>query len=146
RSLSLGVDSNPLELASELVPVLLVRRAHVRPFIYAHVGGIVSREDVRVGVIDAAGPDLLAIDIEGGRSAFAASAVVGEVELDGRFAWSKRFGGVDRVLVKAHMVVGVRRLAIHHVETPPAEASALAEDNAVSATFGNLHVRRDRHR
>ena len=87
-------------------------------------------------LLDAPGPDLLAIDVEGGRSAFAASAVVGEIELDGRLAWYKLLGGVDRVLVKTHMVVGVRRLAVHHVEAPPAEAAALAEDHAVGALLG----------
>ena len=102
-----------------------------------------DREDVGVGVLDASRPDLLAVDVERGRSAFAAAvAVVGEIELDRRLAGRKPLAGVDRVLLKTHKVVGVGRLAVLHVEAPAAEAAALAEDHAVGAAWRESRRRR----
>ena len=45
----LHVDRDLLDVAGELVPVLLVGRAHVGALVHAHVGGVVGGEDVGVG-------------------------------------------------------------------------------------------------
>ena len=47
--------------------------------------------------------------------------------------------------MKTHKVVGVGRFAVHDVETPSAETSALAEDHAIRAGR-NFDIRRERLR
>src|SRR4029434_4278784 len=75
-----------------------------------------------------------------------AVAVVGELELDRRFAWGDPLAAVDRVLLKAYKVVRVGRLAVLGVEAPNTEPAALAQHHATGATGRNLYVGRDRHR
>jgi hypothetical protein len=71
RSLSFGVSILPVNLF-----VLLICRADVGPFVYTHVGGVIGVEDVGVGPLDASGPDLLVVHVEGGRAALASIPVV----------------------------------------------------------------------
>ena len=79
--------------AGELVVVLPVGGTDVGAFVHADVGGIVGREDVRVGVLDATRADLLAVDEDRGRPTLAAAvAVVGEVERDRRLAGREPLG------------------------------------------------------
>src|SRR5262249_56563750 len=104
------------------------RRALVR----AHVGPFVRRERTALGAVDPTRRDLLAVDEECAGAALAdATTVIGELEADRCLPSGQRLLGGHRVALEAQPVVGVRWLAVFHVEAPAAEATCLSQDHAV---------------
>lgn len=83
-----------LDLTGEFELSFVVRIGHRCSLVDAHIRSIISREDVRLGMLDSAFGRLLAVDVNGAFPSITASAVVGEVKLDEGLAGREGCGPV----------------------------------------------------
>src|SRR5690606_7256693 len=135
------VEPHRVQRAGERVVHDRIVVGHRRRAVAADVERLVEREVVRNGRLDLALGDLLAVDEQAtGAAAPDASALVAEVEHHLVPAGRQRLRRGDLLDAQAEVVVGVARLAVRHVERPPAEATALGDDHAVRAAFGHFHL------
>src|SRR5262245_34981380 len=130
---------------------------HWRSRVFADVETLVEREPKRLGQLDAAFGDFLAVDRKRPLSTLAgAPAVVGKVESDDVFARrepiSRRYAVLvlllDRILVAILIGkrIGEHGFAVEHKQAPTAKASALSDDDPVGPTLGDIDVSTDAKR
>src|SRR5262245_38069107 len=127
---------------------------HRRSRVFADVETFVERESNRLGQLDAAFGDFLAVDRKRPLSALSeAPTVVGKVEPNDVFARRKlisRRYAVLVLLLKRILVailigkrIGEHGFAVEHKQAPTAKASTLSHDDAVGPTLGDIDVSTD---
>src|SRR5262245_14922669 len=124
---------------------------HWRSRVFADVETLVKREPKRLGQVDAAFGDFLAVDRKRPLSTLAGPpAVVGKVESNDVFAGreliSRRYAVLvlllNRILVAILIGkrIGKHGFAVEYKQAPTAKASALGDDDPVGPTLGDIDV------
>src|SRR5262245_32754293 len=130
---------------------------HWRSRVFADVKTLVKREPKRLGQVDAAFGDFLAVDRKRPLSTLAGPpAVVGKVESNDVFARreliSRRYAVLvlflNRILVAILIGkrIGEHGFAVEHKQAPTAKASSLSDDDPVGPTLGAINVCADAER
>ena len=100
----------------------------------ADVAGLVGGEGHRLGLLDPALADGLAVVVQRDVAALGqTAAVVGELHPHLVLARGNRLVGGDEVVLDAEEVVAVLQLALVRVQRPAADAAALGDDHAGGA-------------
>src|SRR5262245_39996238 len=124
---------------------------HRRSRVFADIEAFVERESNRLGQLDAAFRDFLAVNRKRPLSTLAgAPAVIGKVESNDVFARreliSRRYAVLvlllNRILVAILIGkrIGEHGFAVEHKQAPTAKASALSDDDPVGPTLGDINV------
>src|SRR5215210_6086594 len=141
------LEFDPVDLAGELAALYVALGSDRRSCLVADVETLVRREDERLGCLDAALADLIAIVVERYVTALCqAAAVVGELGTNLVLTWRHGIAGLGGEDVDPKQVVGELRLAVFGVETPAADGPTLGDHRPAHALLGHDDLDRNGER
>jgi hypothetical protein len=137
------LELDPVDLAGELAALYVALGSDGGPGFAADVESLVSREDERLGPLDATLAYLLAVVVERHVATLGQSAaVVGE--LGAHLVLARRHGlvGLRREGLDTEQVVGEPQLAVLRVEAPAADRTTLGDNRPGSGGYVRLETTR----
>src|SRR5215212_3614817 len=139
------VDLDPAHPAGEGAVFGAIVVADRGSAVAADVGGLIGREQHRLGRLNAALADLLAVDVEGDGAALGQpAAVISELGADLMLARRDRPVADDLEPLQPEQVVAIGRPATGGVQAPATEGAALGDDHPGGAAVRDDQLGGDR--